>query len=147
MAGFYKDYQDSSEQSISSAEQFATQASNSATSAQSSATTASGHADAASASASSALASANTATAAVDELAELTVQTGDAGTEVTYNSNTGILTVPRGRPATSSTPEGLLEAIKEVDGESSSLDADKLDGKDSVHFLNINSIVNGGFFS
>jgi hypothetical protein len=144
MAGFYKDYQDSSEQSISSAEQFATQASNSATSAQSSATTASGHADAASASASSALASANTATAAVDELADLTVQTGDAGTDVTYNSNTGILTVPRG--ATSSTPAGLLEAIKTVDGSDSRLDADKLDGKDSTHFLNINSSLNGGYF-
>lgn len=146
MAGFYKDYQDSSEQSISSAEQFATQASNSATSAQSSATTASGHADAASASASSALASANTAQDAIDELADLTVQTGDAGTDVSYNSNTGILTVPRGQPATSSSPVGLLEAIKTVDGSDSRLDADKLDGNDSSHFLNINSSLNGGYF-
>ena len=119
MAGFYKDYQDSSEQHISSAEQFANQASVSATSAQSFATTASGHADAASSSASSALASANTATAAIDELADLTVQTGDAGTDVTYNSNTGILTVPRGLPANSSTPLALLESIKTVDGSDS----------------------------
>lgn len=146
MAGFYKDYQDSSEQHISSAEQFANQASSSATSAQSSATTASEHADAASSSASSALASANTAQDAIDELADLTVRTGDAGTDVSYNSNTGILTVPRGQPATSSTPAGLLEAIKTVDGSESRLDADKLDGKDSTHFLNINSSLSGGYF-
>jgi hypothetical protein len=147
MAGFYKDYQDSSEQHISSAEQFADQASVSATSAQSFANTASSHADAASSSASSALASANTAQDAIDELADLTVRTGDAGTEVSYNSNTGILTVPRGLPANSSTPLALLEALKTVDGSDSNLDADRLDGKDSAHFLNINSTVNGGFFS
>lgn len=147
MAGFYKDYQDSSEQHISSAEQFADQASNSASSAQSFANTASSHANAASSSASSALASANTAQDAIDELEDLTVRTGDAGTEVSYNSNTRILTVPRGLPATSSSPLSLLEAIKGVDGSTSDLDADKLDGNDSTHFLNINSTVNGGFFS
>lgn len=53
-------------------------------------------ANAASASASAASASAVLAQASADSILTLTAATGDAGTDVSYNASTGVLTVPRG---------------------------------------------------
>ena len=79
----------------------------------------------------------------------LTAATGLAGSNASYNSETGVLTIPRGNKGESGadlSPEVLREKIKKVDGSDSDLDADKLDGKNSTHFLNINSALIGGFF-
>ena len=53
-------------------------------------------ANSASASASAASASAVLAQASADSILTLTAATGDAGTDVSYNASTGVLTVPRG---------------------------------------------------
>lgn len=100
--------------------------------------------------ASIAVSSANSAQLSANSIKTLTAATGLAGSDASYNSETGVLTIPRGNTGESGadlTPEVLREKIKKVDGSDSDLDADKLDGKDSAHFLNINSTVNGGFFS
>jgi len=133
MTGFYKDYQDPSGQYKSTAEDAADTATSQATIATQQATIATQQV--------------NTATEALEDLTELSVTTGEAGTNAIYNSTTNTLQVPRGLPANSATPEVLRESLKQVDGSGSELDADKLDGNDSAHFLNINSTVNGGFFS
>lgn len=100
--------------------------------------------------ASIAVSSANSAQLSANSIKTLTAATGLAGSTASYNSETGVLTIPRGNKGESGadlSPEVLREKIKKVDGSDSDLDADKLDGKDSTHFLNINSTVNGGFFS
>ncbi len=53
-------------------------------------------ANAASASASAASASASAASSSASSILNLTAATGDAGTDVSYNASTGVLTVPRG---------------------------------------------------
>lgn len=140
MTGFYKDYQDPSGQYKSTAEDAADTATSQATIATQQATVATQQATIATQ-------QVNTATEALEDLTELSVTTGEAGTNAIYNSTTNTLQVPRGLPANSATPEVLRESLKQVDGSGSELDADKLDGNDSAHFLNINSTVNGGFFS
>jgi hypothetical protein len=93
--------------------------------------------------------SATTAQQSANSIKTLTAATGLAGSTASYNSETGVLTVPRGNTGESGadlTPEVLREKIKQVDGVNSNLDADKLDGKNSTHFLNINSALIGGFF-
>lgn len=93
--------------------------------------------------------SATTAQQSANSIKTLTAATGLAGSTASYNSETGVLTVPRGNTGESGadlTPEVLREKIKQVDGVDSNLDADKLDGKNSTHFLNINSALIGGFF-
>ena len=140
MTGFYKDYQDPSGQYKSTAEDAADTATSQATIATQQATVATQQATIATQ-------QVNTATEALEDLTELSVTTGEAGTNAIYNSTTNTLQVPRGQPANSATPEVLRESLKQVDGSGSELDADKLDGNDSAHFLNINSTVNGGFFS
>ena len=57
-------------------------------------------ANAASASASAASASAILAQASANSILTLTAATGDAGTDVSYNASTGVLTVPRGADGT-----------------------------------------------
>ena len=57
-------------------------------------------ANAASASASAASASAVLAQASANSILTLTAATGDAGTDVSYNASTGVLTVPRGADGT-----------------------------------------------
>lgn len=107
-------------------------------------------AQAAQASATQAQSSATAAQQSANSIKTLTAATGLAGSTASYNSETGVLTIPKGNTGESGadlTPEILREKIKKVDGSDSDLDADKLDGKDSTHFLNINSTVNGGFFS
>jgi hypothetical protein len=85
---------------------------------------------------------------ASSDLSTLVVLTGDAGTDVTYNSETNTLTIPQGDTGVGSeeTPQQLLNKILQVDGISSNLDADKLDGNDSNHYLNVNSSINAGTF-
>ncbi len=93
--------------------------------------------------------SATSAQQSANSIKTLTAATGLAGSTATYNSETGVLTIPRGNTGESGadlTPEVLREKIKQVDGVDSNLDADKLDGKNSTHFLNINSALIGGFF-
>tara|TARA_R100001163_G_C5064128_1_gene201618 strand:+ start:793 stop:1188 length:396 start_codon:yes stop_codon:yes gene_type:complete len=93
--------------------------------------------------------SATSAQQFANSIKTLTAATGLAGSTASYNSETGVLTVPRGNKGDSGadlTPEVLREKIKQVDGVDSNLDADKLDGKNSTHFLNINSALIGGFF-
>ena len=93
--------------------------------------------------------SATSAQQSANSIKTLTAATGLAGSTASYNSETGVLTVPRGNKGDSGadlTPEVLREKIKQVDGVDSNLDADKLDGKNSTHFLNINSALIGGFF-
>lgn len=65
-------------------------------SAQQYASNASSSASSASSSASSASSSANTATARANEIKNLSVATGTAGSSASYNSGNGTLTVPRG---------------------------------------------------
>lgn len=48
-------------------------------------------------------ASATSASASADSILNLTVATGDAGTDVSYNASTGVLTVPRGADGTNGT--------------------------------------------
>jgi hypothetical protein len=93
--------------------------------------------------------SASSAQQSANSIKTLTAATGLAGSTASYNSETGVLTIPRGNTGESGadlTPEVLREKIKQVDGENSNLDADKLDGKNSTHFLNVNSALIGGFF-
>lgn len=139
MTGFYKDYQDPSGQYKSTAEDAADTATSQATVATQQATVATQQATIAAQ-------KVNTATEALEDLTELSVTTGEAGTNAVYNSTTNTLQIPRGLPANSATPEVLRESLKQVDGSGSELDADKLDGNDSTHFLNINSALIGGFF-
>ena len=133
MTGFYKDYQDPSGQYKSTAEDAADTATSQATIATQQATVATQQA--------------TIATEALEDLTELSVTTGEAGTDAVYNSTTNTLQIPRGLPANSATPEVLRESLKQVDGEGSELDADKLDGNDSTYFLNTDTTLNGGFFS
>lgn len=93
--------------------------------------------------------SATSAQQSANSIKTLTAATGLAGSTASYNSETGVLTIPRGNTGESGadlTPEVLREKIKKVDGVDSNLDADKLDGKNSTHFLNVNSALIGGFF-
>ena len=93
--------------------------------------------------------SATSAQQSANSIKTLTAATGLAGSDASYNSETGVLTVPRGNTGESGadlTPEVLIEKMKKADGSNSNLDADKLDGNDSTHFLNINSALVGGFF-
>lgn len=93
---------------------------------------------------------ATSAQQSANSIKTLTAATGEAGSTASYNSETGVLTIPRGNKGESGadlTPLVLMEKMKKVDGEDSKLDADKLDGKDSTHFLNVNSSLNGGYFS
>lgn len=140
MTGFYKDYQDPSGQYKSTAEDAADTATSQATIATQQATVATQQATIASQ-------QVNTATEALEDLTELSVTTGEAGTDAVYNSTTNTLQIPRGLPANSATPEVLRESLKQVDGAGSELDADKLDGNDSTYFLNTDTTLNGGFFS
>ena len=140
MTGFYKDYQDPSGQYKSTAEDAADTATSQATIATQQATVATQQATIATQ-------QVNTATEALEDLTELSVTTGEAGTDAVYNSTTNTLQIPRGLPANSATPEVLRESLKQVDGEGSELDADKLDGNDSTYFLNTDTTLNGGFFS
>lgn len=106
-------------------------------------------AQAAQASATQAQSSATSAQQSANSIKTLTAATGLAGSEATYNSETGVLTIPRGNTGESGadlTPEVLIEKMKKADGPDSNLDADKLDGKESTHFLNVNSALIGGFF-
>lgn len=100
-------------------------------------------------SASQAQSFASQAELSANSIKTLTAATGLAGSEATYNSETGVLTIPRGnkgQDAQEITAEVLRDKIKEVDGAGSKLDADKLDGKDSIDFLQTTSTVLGGFF-
>ena len=93
--------------------------------------------------------SATSAQQSANSIKTLTAATGLAGSTASYNSETGVLTIPRGNTGESGadlTPEVLIEKMKKADGSNSNLDADKLDGNDSTHFLNINSALVGGFF-
>ena len=139
MTGFYKDYQDPSGQYKSTAEDAADTATSQATIATQQVTIATQQANIATQ-------QVNTATEALEDLTELSVTTGEAGTDAVYNSTTNTLQIPRGLPANSATPELLRESLKQVDGAGSELDADKLDGKDSTDFLQTTSTVLGGFF-
>ena len=83
---------------------------------------------------------------ASSDLSTLTVQTGASGTSVIYNPETNNLTIPQGPAGSAESPSQLLAKILQVDGAASGLDADKLDGNDSSHFLNVNTGVNAGTF-
>jgi len=146
MTGFYKDYQDPSGQYKSTAEDAADTATSQATIATQQVTIATQQANIATQQANIATQQVNTATEALEDLTELSVTTGEAGTDAVYNSTTNTLQIPRGLPANSATPELLRESLKQVDGAGSELDADKLDGKDSTDFLQTTSTVLGGFF-
>lgn len=101
------------------------------------------------ASASQAQSFASQAELSANSIKTLTAATGLAGSEATYNSETGVLTIPRGnkgQDAQEISGEILRTKIKEVDGVGSKIDADKLDGKDSIDFLQTDSTVLGGFF-
>jgi|TARA_Y100000289_G_scaffold11267_1_gene10412 hypothetical protein len=74
----------------------ASNASTSASNASSSASTASGHASTASGHASTATTQAGIATDRANEIKNLTAATGAPGTNASYNSGTGVLTIPRG---------------------------------------------------
>jgi hypothetical protein len=94
--GQAQQYASNASSSASSASTSASNASTSASNASSSASSASSSASSASTSASSASSSASTATARANEIKSLTAATGSPGTNASYNSGTGVLTVPRG---------------------------------------------------
>lgn len=85
------------------------------------------------------------------DLATLTVVTGSAGSDPTYDPVTNTLTIPPSSSGSESasqtmTAQEILTSLLTVDGASSNLDADKLDGNDSSYFLNTSSEINAGSF-
>lgn len=96
-------------------------------------------------------ASADAAAETLSTLQSLQVATGPSGSNASYNPETGVLTVPRGDEGDqgesgTDTADDILTKLLTVDGTTSNLDADKLDGQDGSYYLNTSSALDAGSF-
>ena len=84
---------------------------------------------------------------ASSDLSTLTVVTGSAGSDPTYDPATNTISIPPSSSESNTmTAQEILTSLLTVDGASSNLDADRLDGNDSSYFLNTSSEINAGTF-
>lgn len=95
-----------------------------------------------------AAAQASAAAETLSTLQSLQAVTGPPGSNASYNPETGVLTVPRGDEGDSGadTANEILTKLLTVDGTTSNLDADKLDGQDGSYYLNTSSELDAGSF-